>query len=759
MCSQANSVPKDEERMKLEATAANETRVRSPRPSAQRTKGAPANERTKAPKATRIVPMPRPRPRNSLAAAGVSSIGPTSSTRVSAEDRDPIGRLLASTVPMSTSRFLPASRPPSVGTPTAPVRSTAPTKAEVRELKSTINLARQGQSEALTDRLTRIHNEAARTLAEWVLLRSDGSNANFARYAAFLNANQAWPSRAMFRRRAEARLWSEKHAPGAVVAFFSDQEPLGALGKLAMGQALLARGDLAAARRYVRAAWREDGLSARLEAQVLKMFGSMLDAADHTARMHVQLYAGHFDTAMRAAKRLGGAQVAIVKARVAVSRGSKDAHALLRAVPKEARNDPAYLLTRVQWLRRHGRTDEAARLILSARHDARVVQGADAWWIERRTMVREMLDDGKPQIAYRISRDAALPSKESLRVDQPFTAGWIALRFLHDPQAAARHFARIRQVTTHPTSLARAHYWLGRADEAAGRGSKARRHYRAAAQHSTAYYGQLARARLGLRVALRSPPILLKAQREALRNVDLVQAVQLLYETGNRSLVVPFVADLDRVGDANVLTLIAEIAARHKDARAMLYVGRGALARGLAFDQYAFPGVGLPKYTHIGPKADRSLVYAVARAESAFNPAAVSGATAKGLMQVMPATGRTIARRLGLQFDLKRLADDPVYNVQMGSAEIADLIDTYDGNHILAFAGYNAGRGRVKQWIARYGDPREEHVDVVDWVERIPFTETRTYVQRVIENLQVYRSRFADQKRFTMEADMRGVRD
>jgi soluble lytic murein transglycosylase len=371
--------------------------------------------------------------------------------------------------------------------------------------------------------------------------------------------------------------------------------------------------------------------------------------------------------------------------------------------------------------------------------------------------VRKLLDEGKSRLAYRIASEAAPPSKESLRVDQPFTAGWIALRFLHDPHLAAQHFARIPQITAHPTSLARAGYWLGRAAEATGRIHEARRHYETAARHPAAYYGQLASARLGHRkIALRKPPGLSRMQRATLRKVDLVRAVELLYATGNRDLVIPFVADLDRVGNVGVLTLVAETTAKHRDARAMLTVGKSALFRGLAFDQYAFPRFGLPKYVEIGPKASPSVVYAVAREESAFNAEVVSSAKAQGLMQVTSAAGHTIGRRLGIKFEPKRLLSDPAYNVQLGSAEIADLVKTYDGNHVLAFVGYNAGRGRVSEWIARYGDPRNPNVDSVDWVERIPFTETRIYVQRVMENLQVYRSRFDDSARLTIEADMRG---
>jgi soluble lytic murein transglycosylase len=689
-------------------------------------------------------PVPRPRPN--------ATDVPT--------PRDAIDDLLLSLPPTLAS---PAAAPPSrVESSTIDAAMTyasdrAPSKADLNAIKEAVRLASRGNARAATDRRRQIRDPIGRKLVEWTILRSCNKTTSFARYAAFVQANPGWPGANRFRRCAESKLWFEPKQPRVVLNFFAEQKPSGTLGKLALARALIAHGKSAAARKYVRSAWHTSRFSAQVESQVLNEFGELLTRADHRVRMDMRLYANDFGAAMRAARRLGEAEIALVKARAAVSSKARNAHALLNAVPKSARSNPVYLLTRAQWLRRSGHVDEAGRLMLSAPHDRDTVLDPDEWWIERRILVRELLDRGKSHIAYRISRDAAPPSREGLRVDQPFTAGWIALRFLHDPTRAAGHFARIPQITIHPTSLARAYYWLGRTAEAAGHNREARRYYDEAGKYTAAYYGQLASARVGRRtIVVRRPPRLDGTKRAALRKVDLVRAVDLLYATDNRDLAASFVVDFDRVGDIDILTLIAETAAKHKDARAMLTIGRRALARGFALDQYAFPAFGLPKYVSIGPKAETSLVYAIAKAESAFNTSAVSGAKAKGLMQVTPAAGRTIARRLGIKFDLKRLLSDPSYNLQMGSAEIAHLVDTYDGNYILAFVGYNAGRGRVKEWIARYGDPRDPSVDAVDWVERIPFTETRIYVQRVMENLQVYRLQFKTSPHLTIEADMRG---
>jgi soluble lytic murein transglycosylase len=262
----------------------------------------------------------------------------------------------------------------------------------------------------------------------------------------------------------------------------------------------------------------------------------------------------------------------------------------------------------------------------------------------------------------------------------------------------------------------------------------------------------LARAKLGL------PQIEInRAPGSGLRGIErfeIVRAVQLLYALNERDLAIPILADMGDNAEADVLAGLAEAASRNNDARGMLLLGKAAINRGLPFDVYAFPSTGLPHDRPIGPEVDPSVVFAIARQESGFNPKVVSPAQAYGLMQVTPAAGKYVARRYSTSFDLKRLRDDSPYNVAFGAAELASLLDDYRGSYILTFAGYNAGRGSVRKWIERYGDPRDPKVDAVDWVERIPFSETRNYVQRIMENLQVYRVRFGGGGRLQIDADM-----
>ena len=622
---------------------------------------------------------------------------------------------------------------------------------ELATVKQAIEHARAGRATQATGLQQSIQDPVSRKLVEWAILRSDSNGASSARYLAFINANPNWPSVGMMRRRAEAMMWVEQPDHSTARAYFAKNPPLTARGQFTLARALLATGDRAGAQARVREAWRNESLAADLESRVLEVFSSLITADDHKGRMNMRLYADDTEGGLRNANRAGGDAPAIAKARIAVMKKAGNAKAALDAVPSAARRDLGYVFSLAQWLRRADKPAEAGDLILSAPRDASQSIDTDQWWIERRLAARNMLDLGDAAKAYRIASDAAVPQRDNYRTEHQFTAGWIALRFQNDPATAVTHFARIVQESSHSISQARGHYWLGRALEAQGRSSEARKHYQAAAQHPTAYYGQLAGSKLGLRnIALRTPPS------GPSGSADVVRGMEILYAVGQRDMVAGAAADLgDRLNDAGALAAIGEVAARNNDARAMLLLGKAALGRGLPLEAYAFPTIGLPNYTAIGPAAEKPLIYAIARQESTFNQKTVSTARAMGLMQVTPAAGKYIAKKFNATYNEKRLLSDPVYNVQFGAAELGDLLVDFRGSYILTFVGYNAGRGRIRDWVARFGDPRDPKVDPVDWVERIPFSETRNYVQRVMENMQVYRIRFGGSDRLMIEADLR----
>jgi soluble lytic murein transglycosylase len=693
------------------------------------------------------VPLPKPRPiaRNvvpkTTAAAKPSAKPAAADAATVAPVIQPATRQHAALPPP------PARKPP----PPAAMAATSSTpQADTDAVENVIELVRNKKPGDATQAAAAISDPVARKLAEWIILRSDNNGASVERYRAFIDANPSWPSQTFLRRRIEAALWDDHRDDATVMAWFENEKPLSAKGKFSLAKALLGRGDRAGAERLLREAWRFDSMSADTEETALDLFGALLTPGDQKARMDSMLYGSEQEAGMRAAKRIG--QVALAKARNAAYRKASNTKALLDAVPPELHGDPGYIFARIQLLRREEKFAEAAQLMLAAPREPGRLYNLDEWWIERRLLSRKMLDVGEHRSAYLIARDAALPARDIYKTEQEFTAGWIALRFLHDPATASQHFARIGVGSVNPTARARAGYWQGRAAEAAGRNQEARAAYAAAAEHSTSYYGQLARAKLGLpQIELNGVP---STRSRGIERLEVVRAVQLLYALDEREIAIPVLGDMGENGDSDVLQGLGELASRNGDARGMLLMGKAALNRGLPFDFYAYPVVGIPPYKAIGPEVEQSIVFAIARQESAFNPSVVSPAQAYGLMQVTPDAGRYVCKRHGATFDLARMKTDPVYNTALGAAELGGLIEDYRGSYIMTFAAYNAGRGSVKKWVERYGDPRDPKVDAIDWVEQIPFSETRNYVQRIMENLQVYRARFGGGSRLQIEADL-----
>ena len=703
------------------------------------------------------VPLPKPRPiaRNIVPKTAPNATAKTTQATNTAATSTALPLAAPAPALAPATRQHAALPPPPARKHVAPaaVAATSSTpQADVDALENVIELVRKHQPVDATQTEAAISDPVAKKLAEWIILRSDNNGVSVERYRAFLTANPSWPSQTFLRRRLEAALWDDNRDEAMAWSWFENESPVSAKGKFSLARAMIGRGDRANAERLVRDAFRNDAMSEDTESTALDLFGALLTSGDQKARMDLFLYGSEHEIALRAAKRLGGGYVALAKARIAAYRKAPNTRALLEAVPHELHGDPGYLFSKIQLLRREEKFAEAAQLMLSAPRDAARLYNVDEWWIERRLLARKMLDVGEHRTAYLIARDAALPARDIYKTEQEFTAGWIALRFLNDPAVAAQHFARIGVGSVNPTALARAGYWQGRAAEAAGNAQGARAAYAAAAAQSTSYYGQLARAKLGLpQIELNGVPA---AGTRGVERLEIVRAVKLLYDLDERDIAIPIFADMGENGDPDALVGLGELASHNGDARAMLLVGKAALNRGLPFDFYAYPVNGIPPFKSIGPDVERSIVYAIARQESAFNPNDVSAAQAYGLMQVTPDAGKYVCKKYGAGFDLSRLKNDPVYNAALGAAELGGLIEDYRGSYIMTFAAYNAGRGSVKKWIDRYGDPRDPKVDAVDWVELIPFSETRNYVQRIMENLQVYRARFGGGTRLQIEADL-----
>ena len=637
-------------------------------------------------------------------------------------------------------------------TPLAPASSSMTSPLDLTAVKQAIALLHKGRGDEASNIEKTIIDPVARKLVEWIILRSDDTTVDFSRYASFIAANPSWPSIITLRYHAEAALWEQQVDPQTVIGYFATEPPLSAKGNFALARAWLVKGDSGRAFAAVRTAWRHTGFSEELEGQARARFSGLITPADDKARMDARLYVGDDEAAMRAAQHLDAANVAIAKARAAVNSKAGDAKDLLAAVPSQAQHDPGYIFSLIQYLRRTNEIKDAAQWMLAAPHDPNELINTDQWWIERRLIARKLLDLGEARTAYEIADGAAPPSTENNRAEQQFTAGWIALEFLHEPALALPHFARVADGVVNPITLGRSYYWQGRAAQMLGREQEARSYYETAARYPTGYYGQLARSKLRLDDLTPhefAPP---PASR---RPLELARAFEILYAVDQPDMVAGMAADLgDKSTDVAGLASLAEITAHHNDARATLLIGKSALGRGLPFARYAFPDFGVPNYRQIGPQVERCVVFSIVRQESAFNPRVISSARALGLMQVTPAAGRNTARKFKVPFDVRRLLGDTTYNAQLGTAELGDDIGSFRGSYILAFVAYNAGPGRAKQWIEQYGDPRNPKVDPIDWIERIPISETRNYVERVLENMQVYRARLDNSSKLLIEADL-----
>jgi soluble lytic murein transglycosylase len=561
-----------------------------------------------------------------------------------------------------------------------------------------------------------------------------------------------WPGEDTLRKNAERALYREKPDPQSVFRAFGGSEPKTLQGAKLLARAWLATGNPDRAHAVLLPFWRNQRLDGADEAAVIKEFGALLTTADHRFRMEHMLYDEQPRAALRMAELAKGE--ALAKAWLAVLRNDKGAAKLLDAVPPEQRS-PGYLFAKAKYLRRKKDFAGSATVMLTAPRDALALVDPDEWWTDRRVLARELVDKGDMKTAYRLVAVHVGEKPENL-VDAEFHAGWYALRGLGDAKTAAGHFAKLRDAASGPIALSRAYYWLGRATEAGAQGD-AKGYYKMAARYGTAFYGQLAADRLGQQALVIDFPSPSASDRKAFADREAVQAIARLEQTGFQTRADILYLDLAGVLDSpGELALLAARAEQRGDHFLALRIGKVAAKRGIAIGALSHPVGAIPASAEISG-AGEALAYAIARQESEFKVSAVSGAGARGLLQLLPGTAKEMAKLNGLPYSLDRLTADAGYNATLGAAFLKDQLDNFDGSYVLTFAGYNAGPKRARQWMAKYGDPRGKQLDqVVDWIERIPFTETRNYVQRVMENYEVYKMRLSG--RFDIAADLVGGR-
>ena len=574
-------------------------------------------------------------------------------------------------------------------------------------------------------------------LLVWLSLTSGGVPASFAEIADFIERNPDWPKQNALRRRAEAFMDAGIDDRTAR-DWFAAYPPLTGLGRGRLAELYLKAGDAATATSLIREAWIESNFSARDSKAFYKRFRNYLRAEDHDARLDRLLWDRQRGAARRMYSVVDKGHQLLAEARMSLMARAGGVDPAIARVPDALRDHPSLWYERLRWRRRKG-FHESAREILAAPPDDLIRPAA--WWREARVETRQALREGLVSVAYGFASDHG--QTETLpRAQAEWLAGWVALRHLSDAELAYPHFETLHAIVRYPISVARGAYWAGRAAAASGDANRAADWYGKAARVPTTFYGQLASATLGHggRLALPADPTPTDADRAFVRDHELARAVEVLAAAGDRRLTRTFLLHLAGLAKTpGQHRVVAGLAAEVGRPDLGLVVARQSAGDSVMLIEAGYPMTPVPASRSTGRKAEPALLQAMMRQESGFDVAAVSRAGALGLMQLMPATARMVAHRLGIPYDKAALTTDVAYNVALGRAYIEGLLDKYDGSYVLAVAAYNAGPGRVGQFLRDFGDPRTDGTDIIDWIETIPLGETRNYVQRVLEAVPVYR--------------------
>lgn len=577
----------------------------------------------------------------------------------------------------------------------------------------------------------------AHKLYTWMYFREEDAESNYTQLAQFIRGNPDWPRMDALREKAE-RDMPARLSNAEVNAWFEDYPPLTASGLDRYLGALTGTGQQAKAKKFITEWWASKLTTRDDQKRIYYKYGGLLDMNAHRKRLDTLLFSAQYTNARGIAEVLGHGYPQLTEARIGIAEDKPGINALIAKVPRNLQNDPGLLYERLRW-RRKNNLDVEAMEILNNPPAASQIQNPEDWWKERHIIIRRLLERKMYESAY------LLASKHSQTdgfafAEAEWMAGWLALRYLDSPTKAAKHFEALYKKVSTPVSKARGAYWMGRTAQAMKQKKVADAWFKEAGKYQTVFYGQLAGAEVGLQNTLpnASAPQLSADDLAQMRRNDMVRAAEFFHAAGMKKESSRFLEQFaETQGTPKAYRFAAELASDMKQYYDAVKIAKEATNKGLFLTAQSYPVI-TDRLRNVS--VEWALVHSIIRQESMFDASAQSPVGATGMMQLMPATAKSMAKKVGVGYSTNQLAN-PDYNIRLGTRYMQDLLSRYNGSYPMAIAAYNAGPGRVDGWIKTFGDPRRSEVDLVDWIEMMPIYETRNYTQRVMEAIYVYRLR------------------
>ncbi|MDA9658892.1 lytic transglycosylase domain-containing protein [Candidatus Pelagibacter sp.] len=607
--------------------------------------------------------------------------------------------------------------------------------------KKSIKLMEKSQWSAALINAKRAKDKSIYNFIQWRHLLTTGNQATFYDYLVFIQNNKDYPRISRMRYLAEHKLSTDKISPKKIINWFGVDEPLSGYGMLVLGESFIQTGNSEKGIALIKRGWVTAKLSRADMKFLSKKYKKYLDSKDYINRADHLAWENKYWDLKRMLPYLPKDYQLLYTARQILMSKSYGVDQAIKNVPQKFKNDAGLNHDRLKWRRKRGRIDSSLEILFSIKNNKDYLVRPDKWWVERAIMTRALIYKNKYETAYKVASQHSL-DKGSEFAEAEWMSGWIALSFLNNPILAVDHFNNFYQNVSYPISLARGAYWLGRSYEKIGDKRQSEDWYREASKYLTTYYGQLAFLKINpnQNFELEEQANIKDEYRKYFYKKELVKITHLLDELNKDKYTKNILRHLanDNITNGSEI-LAAELATNISRYDFAIQVSKLASYEKRFHNTYNYPIISVPQFVNGRKIPETAFILSLIRQESEFDMRANSHVGAQGLMQLMPYTAKLVAKQAKLPYSKSRLTSDPEYNINLGSHYIAGLILQYDGAYPFATAAYNAGPKRVKYWKKINKNPQKKKIDFIDWVELIPFKETRNYVQRVMENYNVYR--------------------